>query len=97
MAIRITRSRGGTSIRATGADAQALFEAIAGSVLPPATRAVDASTGRRITEGSTEPRPIAERVCRVCGCTATRACNPPCFWINDDLCSSCAGKEGKTS
>lgn len=33
MAIRITKSRGGTSIRATGADAQALFNAIAASVL----------------------------------------------------------------
>lgn len=33
MAIRITKSRGGTSIRATGADAQALFNAIAATVL----------------------------------------------------------------
>lgn len=38
MAIRITKSRGGTSIRATGADAQALFNAIAGSVLDDATK-----------------------------------------------------------
>lgn len=33
MAIRISKSRGGTSIRATGADAQALFNAIAARVL----------------------------------------------------------------
>jgi len=93
MAIRITRSRGGTSIRATGADAQALFNAIAGGVLGPETRTVDSSTGVRIREGSAEPRPPAERACRVCGCTETRACEGGCWWVAEDLCSSCAGKE----
>lgn len=94
MAIRITRSRGGTSIRATGADAQALFEAIAGRVLTPEPRRVDSSAGVRIREGDPAPRPLAERVCRVCGCTQNHACEGGCWWINDDLCSSCAAKEG---
>jgi hypothetical protein len=29
------------------------------------------------------------RVCRVCGCTQDRACSPPCYWVDADLCSSC--------
>ena len=28
--------------------------------------------------------------CRVCGCTEREACDPPCRWIEDDLCSVCA-------
>ena len=27
--------------------------------------------------------------CRVCGCTDVRACDPPCSWREDDLCSGC--------
>lgn len=27
--------------------------------------------------------------CRVCGCTETQACNPPCSWSDVDLCSGC--------
>lgn len=29
--------------------------------------------------------------CRVCSCTETRACNPPCSWVPGelDLCSTC--------
>ena len=32
--------------------------------------------------------------CRVCGCTETTPCNTPegpCFWVEPDLCSACAG------
>jgi hypothetical protein len=30
--------------------------------------------------------------CRVCGCTETFACNPPCGWTpgEEDLCTNCA-------
>jgi hypothetical protein len=28
--------------------------------------------------------------CRVCGCTERDACDPPCEWVEDDLCSGCA-------
>lgn len=28
--------------------------------------------------------------CRVCGCTEREPCNPPCSWIDVDLCSGCA-------
>ena len=34
-----------------------------------------------------------ERRCRECGCTDCAACvdiNGPCWWVEDDLCSSCA-------
>lgn len=33
------------------------------------------------------------RVCRVCGCSDNDACLPPCWWVEDDLCSSpsCVG------
>lgn len=30
------------------------------------------------------------RACRVCGCTGSVACIPPCWWVETDLCSHCA-------
>jgi hypothetical protein len=27
--------------------------------------------------------------CRVCGCTEIEPCNPPCEWVDADLCSTC--------
>jgi protein gp37 len=33
------------------------------------------------------------RACRVCGCTENNACEGGCWWVEDDLCSSCVGKE----
>jgi len=32
-----------------------------------------------------------ETCCRVCGCSQSRACRPPCHWVEPDLCSHCAG------
>jgi hypothetical protein len=29
------------------------------------------------------------RQCRVCGCTQNAGCDPPCYWIAPDLCSTC--------
>lgn len=29
------------------------------------------------------------RSCRECGCTDDRACTPPCWWVEQDLCSTC--------
>jgi hypothetical protein len=31
----------------------------------------------------------AVRRCRSCGCTDDDACLPPCWWVEDDLCSAC--------
>lgn len=33
------------------------------------------------------------RTCRVCGCTDDHACPGGCYWVEDDLCSECVGKE----
>ncbi len=33
---------------------------------------------------------INEQKCRVCGCTQNRACRGGCYWVEKDLCSSCA-------
>lgn len=33
------------------------------------------------------------RTCRVCGCTDDHACPGGCWWIDEDLCSECVGKE----
>jgi hypothetical protein len=30
------------------------------------------------------------RTCRSCGCTPARACPGGCYWLEEDLCSSCA-------
>ena len=27
--------------------------------------------------------------CRVCGCTDRHSCNPPCHWVEENLCSTC--------
>ncbi|AVP97940.1 hypothetical protein C7S18_12335 [Ahniella affigens] len=40
-------------------------------------------------EVSRQLRP-APRACRVCGCTAITACASGCWWVEADLCSSCA-------
>lgn len=37
----------------------------------------------------TRLRVDGQRSCRVCGCTDDRACQPPCSWVEPDLCSSC--------
>lgn len=29
------------------------------------------------------------QVCRVCGCSNFSACAGGCWWVDDDLCSSC--------
>ena len=34
----------------------------------------------------------AARKCRVCGCTEHNACDGGCSWVEEDLCSSCAGR-----
>ena len=33
-----------------------------------------------------------EQQCKVCGCTWNNACEGGCYWVEDDLCSSCAEK-----
>jgi hypothetical protein len=30
-----------------------------------------------------------EPMCRLCGCTNDKACNPPCRWVEPDRCSGC--------
>ena len=32
---------------------------------------------------------LNQRSCKICGCTDYCACNPPCSWIEEDLCSAC--------
>ena len=34
---------------------------------------------------------IEEQKCRICGCTWNNACEGGCYWVEDDLCSQCAG------
>ena len=33
---------------------------------------------------------VNHSVCRVCGCTDDHACEDICYWVQEDLCSSCA-------
>jgi len=35
------------------------------------------------------PKPVAERTCRICGCTDTRACEGGCSWLLQGVCSKC--------
>lgn len=34
-----------------------------------------------------------EQTCRECGCGWTSPCEGGCYWVEPDLCSSCAEKE----
>jgi len=34
-----------------------------------------------------------ERACRECGCTDEAACDPPCHWVGENLCSACVLEE----
>ncbi|WP_038906862.1 hypothetical protein [Dickeya oryzae] len=38
--------------------------------------------------------PDPSQMCRQCGCTWYDACQPGCHWVEDDLCSACAGRAG---
>lgn len=33
---------------------------------------------------------LVQRRCRVCGCTQLNACPGRCWWVESDLCSTCA-------
>lgn len=35
---------------------------------------------------------LDEQSCRVCGCSWDNACEGGCYWVENDLCSSCAEK-----
>lgn len=34
--------------------------------------------------------------CRGCGCTETDPCDPPCHWVQPELCSACAPADAET-
>jgi len=38
-------------------------------------------------------KPADARRCRICGCTEDHVCPGGCYWVEWDLCSSCAGQE----
>ncbi len=38
---------------------------------------------------------VKEKKCRKCGCTEDHACAGGCYWVEDDLCSSCITKKSK--
>ncbi|QQE80905.1 hypothetical protein [Alicyclobacillus sp. SO9] len=40
-----------------------------------------------------EAEQTGERKCRVCGCTDLQGCPEGCWWVEEDLCSSCEGTE----
>lgn len=33
---------------------------------------------------------VTARTCSRCGCTDTAACSPPCWWVDEQTCSTCA-------
>ena len=48
----------------------------------------------RAIAAQNEPATHGSQRCRVCGCTEITPCNTPegpCFWVEPDLCSACAG------
>jgi len=54
------------------------------------TKSVDNAIRRTANYGFKVDRD-GQLKCRVCSCTETRPCNPPCGWFgNSDLCTGCA-------
>lgn len=45
----------------------------------------------------TEEECLAEeedhQVCHICGCTYNSPCEAVCYWVEQELCSECVGKE----
>ena len=35
---------------------------------------------------------LTTQICRICGCTWLNGCPGGCYWVEDDLCSSCAAR-----
>lgn len=69
-------------------------------------RGIDATNGRDVDDPQVALLPsnqlrvtllinIDDQVasCRRCGCTDGAACFPSCWWVEDDLCSSCTPSE----
>jgi hypothetical protein len=48
---------------------------------------------QRVCEGP-DLAVLGIRACRVCGCTQESACEGGCYWVAEDLCSSCSGAPG---
>lgn len=40
-----------------------------------------------------DKRTDEERCCHICGCTWNNACPGGCYWVEENLCSACVGKE----
>ncbi len=45
----------------------------------------------------TEPaeKVVVRRTCRVCGCTQYNACEEGCWWVEDNLCSTCVDQDSE--
>jgi hypothetical protein len=61
----------------------------------PPQRGPDVNTSRPVTAYPLEDG--WPRKCRECGCTTLTACNPRCWWVAPDLCSSCDAAAGRDS
>ncbi len=54
------------------------------------TNGLEAVTSGLSTVSPRDAAATSERKCRVCGCTDAKACPGGCYWVEDDLCSTCA-------
>lgn len=51
----------------------------------------DVGTARRFSADAPPAFIMLElNACRVCGCSDDAACDPPCSWVDDDLCDNAA-------
>jgi hypothetical protein len=48
---------------------------------------------KRVLEGP-DLAVLGIRACRVCGCTDESACTDGCYWVAEDLCSTCSRATG---
>lgn len=66
----------------------AAFQALMVSA-PPASGVITVMSREADGETQRERLNVADRRCRVCGCTEERACRGGCCWMGWDLCSAC--------
>ena len=69
--------------------AQASFTPAAAPVKPAPKVDFDVSLDDLLAD---TPDKGGEQACRVCGCTHYTPCDGGCYWVEPDLCSSCAGE-----
>lgn len=62
--------------------------------IPPAVLVVMECLAAKVAELREQVGQLDGDACRVCGCTEHTPCEDGCWWVEEELCSSCHGGAG---